>query len=185
MVLATLLPGGFSLGKGTDTVRFWLGSERLESAPLALCIGGRSSCCLLRREFTATAGAQPCTASPAVGGPLLVRAAIELGPYSLGEKKTGTPTASSFPEGAFPRLRRSPAAAAQPSCFLPLPLSFSLHSNPALRVPPSPTAPAKAPEFSATFCSPPRGGARPCRPSRRSEVPAAAHSAIQPAAITA
>lgn len=77
-----LLPGGFSLGKGKDTARFWPGSEGLGSAPLALVIGGgQYSCGLLREEFTATAGAQPCTASPAVGGPLLIRAAIELGPY--------------------------------------------------------------------------------------------------------
>lgn len=68
--------GGFSLWKGKEIL------ARLSFSPsLVVGIGREQSCCLLWGEFAATAGAQPCTASPTVSEPLLVRAATELGPY--------------------------------------------------------------------------------------------------------
>lgn len=55
MQLATLLPGKFSLWKGKDTTRFWLGGERLGWAPLTLGIGvGTAGLQSLPRGFAAT-----------------------------------------------------------------------------------------------------------------------------------
>lgn len=122
-------------------------------APLSIG-GGWSSCPLLGGEYSATAGAQPHTTSPDMGEPLLVRAAIDLGPYwhpapldrtlaiclDASEKKTRTQTTSPFPEGTSPQLvqqllRRSLSATAQPRRSLLLPQAVVIPCTAALPPP--------------------------------------------------
>lgn len=66
-------------------MRYWLGDEGValvSSHSLTLRLEGNGQVAATVGRILCCRGVQPCTAPPAVGEPLPVKAATELGPYS-------------------------------------------------------------------------------------------------------